>query len=175
MHIKSAAGLLELIDESRYAGDQLKKYPFAKDLAPDYRPSSIHGFWLNGKPTAVFSNAGGATTVTEHSAVYLDGRLYIAVGNGVVCVRTDPFEHEWSLQVDSATCFGIHFDAGHQALISHGELEIARISKSGSVLWSTGGADIFTGEFSLGPQCIGVTDFNGKRYRFKYEDGQPIG
>lgn len=175
MRIDSEAGAIELVDEPLDSSTHLQKYRFAKELAPGYRPSSIRGLWLKGEPIAVFSNAGGANRAYANSAVYVDGLLYIAVGNNVVCVCLDPFKYEWSLEVDWATCFGIHFNAEHQALISHGELAIARISKSGAILWSSGGADIFTGEFALLPQFIEAIDFNGKTYRFNYDDGEPIG
>ena len=38
---------------------------------------------------------------------------------------------------DSATCFGVYYSAKHQCLISHGELEIARLKLSGEVAWSS--------------------------------------
>jgi hypothetical protein len=164
---------LQLIDEPSNSSGHLKKYPFAKDLAPGSW-SSVHGLWLNGEAIAVFSNSGGPTTVTANSAVYLDGLLYLAVGKSVACVRPRPFEYKWSLQVDQGSCWGIHFDRTHQALISHGELEIARFSTSGMLLWSCAGEDIFT-EVSLLPQFIEAIDWNGKGYRFTYDGGRSVG
>jgi hypothetical protein len=149
----------------------VRSYPFAKNLALEGRPSSI-GLLLNREPIAVFGNTG-ATTAYAHSGVYVKGSLYVAVGNRVVCVSPCPFQYKWSVQADAATCFGIYFEELHQALISHGELEIARISEGGQLIWSTKGADIFTGELSLHPQFIEVVDFNGKTYRFNYENGLP--
>jgi len=77
------------------------------------------------------------------------------------------------LQVDSATCFGVYYQGHHHALISHGELEIARISEDGQLLWSASGADVFSEGFSLLPHFIEVVDFNGQTYRFQYEHGLP--
>lgn len=81
----------------------------------------------------------------------------------------------WSVQVDSATCFGIYFDDARKALNSHGELEIAKISEDGSILWQTSGAEIFSEAFALRPEFIEAVDFNQRSYRFSYVDGQPVG
>lgn len=48
-----------------------------------------------------------------------------------------------------ATCLGVYFEGRTGALISHGELEIARFSAEGAILWRRPGADIFTGAFAL--------------------------
>jgi hypothetical protein len=79
----------------------------------------------------------------------------------------------WSVKVDSATCFGIYFDENHSAFISHGELEIARLSAVGKIIWRQSGADVFSERFALHPQFIEVIDFNRQTYRFRYEDGLP--
>ena len=176
MRIASHAGTIELIDESTYSfgsTDNARSYPFAKNLAPQVRSSSVHGLLLNGEPLAVFANGGGASAVHEHSGVYVNGSLYIAVGDSVVCLNPSPFQYKWSLQVDSATCFGVYYQGHHHALISHGELEIARISEDGQLLWSASGADVFSEGFSLLPHFIEVVDFNGQTYRFQYEHGLP--
>jgi outer membrane protein assembly factor BamB len=176
MRIDSHAGTIEVIDEPAYSfgsADNTRNYRFAKNLAPRDRPSSVHGLLLNGEPLAVFANGGGASSVHEHSSVYVNGSLYVAVGDSVVCLNLSPFDYKWSVQVDSATCFGIYYDERHRALISHGELEIARISEDGRLLWSVSGADIFSEKFSLLPQFVEVLDFNGQTYRFQYERGLP--
>lgn len=85
-----------------------------------------------------------------------------------------PFEIKWCAQVDAATCFGIYFDTQHNALISHGELEIARLLPDGAILWSRSGADIFSEGFSMLPGYVEAIDFNGQTYRFGYETGLPI-
>jgi hypothetical protein len=53
--------------------------------------------------------------------------------------------------MEKATCFGVHYDRDHDALISHGEPSICRFSVEGAIFWSAGGADIFTEGFSLLP------------------------
>ena len=54
MRMDTDVGLIELVDESATRSDEpldsnvrLKKYPFAKKVAPSSWPS-IHGLWLNG-------------------------------------------------------------------------------------------------------------------------------
>jgi hypothetical protein len=44
-------------------------------------------------------------------------------------------------------------------LISHGELEIARLAEDGSILWQTSGTDIFSEAFALRPEFIEAVDF----------------
>jgi hypothetical protein len=77
----------------------------------------------------------------------------------------------WSTKVDLATCFGIHFHMPTDTIVSHGELEIARLSDDGVVLWRESGADIFSEGFELLPDGIEVVDFEKRTYRFRYEDG----
>ena len=175
MRIVGDLGTIELVNEPMYtfgSTDNTRSYPFARNLASRDRASSVHGLLLNGEPIAVFGSGGGASGVHAHSATYVNSLLYVAVGDSVVCVELSPFELKWSVKVDEATCFGIYFQAEHKALISHGELEIARISETGRVLWSASGADIFSERFSLLPQFIEAVDFNGRTYRFKYENGE---
>ncbi len=177
MRIETDLGTVELIDEPMYSfdsSDNARAYRFARNFAINGKATSAHGVLLNSQAIAVFGKNGGCTGVHAHSVVYERGLMYLAVGDSAVCVRLNPFEFKWIAQVDSATCFGIHRHAGHQALISHGELEIARLSKDGDLLWSSSGADIFSEGFSLLPHCIEVVDFNGIVYRFDYENGRSV-
>jgi hypothetical protein len=57
-------------------------------------------------------------------------------------------------------------------LISHGELDVARFREDGTIQWSSGGDDIFTGRFSLAPSFIEAEDFNGNLHRFLYVNGK---
>jgi hypothetical protein len=174
MQIDTSAGLIEVVDEPTYrfgSADNARHYSFARNLANQSRPASVHGLILDGSSLAVFGRGGGPSGVHEHSLVYVEGLLYLAVGDCVVCVDPKPFSFKWMLQTDSATCFGIHFDERHRALISHGELEISRFSSDGNLMWSVSGADIFTGRFSLHPTYVEAIDWNGNVYRLSYDDG----
>lgn len=114
----------------------------------------------------VFGAGGGCSSVHEHSAVVLGDDLYLAVGDSIVCLDLGKLELVWAASVDPATCFGIHYDSSRDALISHGELEIARVSKDGKVVWASSGADIFSEGLTLESEFIQAIDFNGKVYRF---------
>lgn len=177
MILQSKFGTIELINERAYtfgSVDNVRRYSFEKHLDKEYRPSSIHGILLNGEPLAVFGSSVGGTGIHEHSAILLNDDIYLAVGNHLACMALQPFKLKWETEPDEATCFGIHYEPAHSALLSHGELEIARLSTDGKVLWRSSGADIFTGEFELQLKYIQVADFNGKVYRFSYDTGNEI-
>lgn len=118
---------------------------------------------------------GGPLGVHERTAVMLADRLHLAVGDSVFCFALEPFALVWSRKVDTATCFGLHISPDRGALISHGEMEIARLSPEGEILWWRSGEDIFTGPFALRPNFIEAEDFEGGTYRFDYETGADAG
>ncbi len=80
----------------------------------------------------------------------------------------------WHKEVDFATCFGVYFSTKHDCLISHGECEIARVSLSGEVVWSSGGADIFSEGFKLHSDYVEAVDFNRMVYRMDIATGTAI-
>jgi hypothetical protein len=175
--LQSRWGQIEVVAEERYvfgAPANICGYPVECDLSVAEARPWVAGLWLDGLPLAVFGADGGGTAVHAHSAVVVDEDLYVAVGNRVICVEVAPFRFRWSLEIDAATCFGIYFDARHDALISHGEVAIARFSRHGEMLWRASGADIFTGRFALSRDCIEVTDFNDTVYCFAYATSSPV-
>ena len=175
MILRTELGDVSVINEPTYnfgSSDNVRSYPFEKNLASESSPVSVHGVFLNEDPIAVFGAAGGASGVHEHSAVFRNGYVYLAVSDSVVCLRLKPFEFKWALCIDPATCFGMHFHEATGSLISHGELEITRFTESGEIVWQSSGRDIFTGSFVLGEKSVAVTDFNGDQYRFRYSDGR---
>jgi hypothetical protein len=56
-------------------------------------------------------------------------------------------------------------------LLSHAELEIARVSLFGKVMWKSGGEDIFTGGFKVFPDYVEAVDFNQTAYHIEIETG----
>jgi len=177
MNIATPYGEISVVNEPAYtfgSADNVRAYPFAKFLAPGTRPVSIHGLLLNGQPLAVFGAAGGATGVHEHSALWSNELLLLAVCNSVVSVRLQPFELCWALRVDDASCFGLHFHQQSGSLISHGELSITRFTEAGAIMWQSGGYDIFTGSLVLNDEFISIEDFNGHEHRFAYLDGDRV-
>ena len=174
MEFSIALGKVTIIDEPTYtfsSSDNIRSYPFEKNLDPKSKPVSTHGILLDGCPIAVFAATGGATGVHEHSAVFVKDVLYLAIADSIVSMKLKPFEFRWALHIDTATCFGLHFHQPSGSLISHGELEITRFTESGNIVWQSCGEDIFTGELILDEESIAVTDFNGVQYRFRYTDG----
>ena len=175
MLIQSDYGQIELVNELAYtfkSTDNVRLYSFSKQLDNKYGSTSIHGILLNGDPIAVFGDAGGCSGIHAHSALLHDGLLFLAVGRHIVCLKPMPFEFLWAVQTDTATCFGVHYSKPNRALISHGELEIARFSESGKLLWSASGKDIFSEGIDLRLEFIEVKDFNLEVYHIDYPNGK---
>jgi hypothetical protein len=174
IRVDTNVGTVELLNERTYtfgSTDNLRKYPYERNLTGSSRPYSIHGIVLDGDPLIVVGAGGGPTVVHGRSLAYVRDLLYLAVGDSVVCVELRPFRFRWLLQTDSATCFGVYFEERNRALISHGELEIARFSEEGIILWRTSGEDIFSGRFTPKSEFIEAVDWNGRIYHLNYHDG----
>lgn len=177
LYITARDKVIEVMDECGYtlgSADNVHKYANEVDLDPQGRPSSTHGLRVDGYQLAVFANSGGASGVHSHSAVFTDEVLYLAVGDSIVSVELSPFKVRWKLKVDDATCFGIHYDASHNALLSHGELAVTRFTADGVVLWTAYGADIFSEGFELHHQYVEAIDFEKRSYKFSYSNGELI-
>jgi hypothetical protein len=172
LRLSSCAGEILIVNEVAHAfGSADNHHTYPREIALSQEGYSVHGVWIEGEPIAVFSAQGGPTGVHPHSALILDDLVYLAVGNRVVCFLPAPFRVDWSTEVDWATCFGLHFSDTHDALISHGELAIARLSKGGEIVWTEGGRDIFTGGLTLEPTFVEVRDWDDQVHCFAYEDG----
>ncbi|MGF6607853.1 hypothetical protein OKW45_002753 [Paraburkholderia sp. WSM4175] len=176
--INTEFGLLSVVDEPTYSfksQDNARSYEFEVLLTPD-TPTSVHGIALNGSGIVVVGAGGGCSSVHGHSALVLEDKLYLAVGDHVACLAlTLPHRLVWSRQVDMATCFGIHWEHGRGALISHGELEISRLSVDGQLMWQASGVDVFSEGFRLLPDHIEAVDFNRTVYRLDYATGEARG
>lgn len=174
-----ACGLdeVKIVDDPTYvfgSVDNVRCYKYETLLASDESLTSIHGVLLNNEPIVVFGSGGGCSTVHEHSGLVMDSRLYLAVGDHIVCFFPRDYSLVWSSKVDSATCFGIYYNPGKHALLSHGELEIARIAENGEILWSSSGADIFSEGLRLEDDYVSSVDFEGREYHFSYETGSSL-
>lgn len=178
MEIQSPCGLITVVNEPTYSfnsTDNFRSYSIEVQLVDD-SISSIHGVTLNGDGVVIVGADGGYSSVHERSALVVDSRLFLAVGNQVACLSLElPHRVLWSLRVDAATCFGIHWEDQHGALISHGELEISRLSTDGDLIWQASGTDIFSEGLRLLPHYVEAIDFNGSVYQFDYMTGQLLG
>lgn len=172
---------IELRDEPTYSpgsGDNLRSYRHEFALSgTDRQVSSRHGVTVRLCEREIAScivlATGGGTTVHGRSAVVQGDGLYLGVGNQVCALALPLLTLLWHLEVDAATCFGVVAVPEHDGLISHGELEIARLALDGAVLWRQGGREIFTGELTVGTAGVSVTDWNGDRYWFDLATGEP--
>lgn len=122
----------------------------------------------------LLAEGGGTTSVDENDVVCSADRAYVIVGPFVACLAVDTGELIWARQCDDSICFDIHALLGTDDLMVRGELEIVRLSPDGSIRWSAGARDIFTGPFVLGPDAIIATDFNGDVYKIDHETGESI-
>lgn len=118
---------------------------------------------------------GGATGVHEHSAIVVDDDLLIAVGPYITRLSLPSLDTKWAVETDDATCFGVYYSLKHRLILSHGELDIAAIKPEGAVVWSTGGADIFTNGFTFDDDSIYARDFADRDYTFDIATGKECG
>jgi len=170
-----ASHMIELINEPTHSfgsADNVRTYDTEVLIDSDHAPSSIHGVIIDGHPIIVVGASGGATGIHSHSLIHLGEIICFAVGPYVCRMTLGKKALDWYAEVDNVTCFGIHYSEQHDALISHGELSIARLTREGKVLWSAGGADIFTEGFSLLPDWIEVIDFYQRVFHFDYDTGE---
>jgi hypothetical protein len=141
-----------------------------------YRPNSRHRVSVMRDQTVVETcilfGGRGATGVHGHSAFVREDTCHVAVGAFVCALKLPGLELAWAKQADFVTCFGIYDAPAFGGVISHGELEIARLSYEGQIVWSAKGEDIFTGQFTMGEEDAEVVDFNGMRYRVQLASGQ---
>jgi len=173
---------VEVIDEPTYTfGSQHNRSRYQREQIldePQFQLTSRHGVisTLNGDPLAsvIFGATGGASGVHQHSLATLEDRGFLAVGPFIVCLDLPTLSTRWVQVVDDATCFGIHICPDRRSLISHGELEISRLTLSGDILWQGGGPDIFTGSLSFASSAVLVEDFNGDTLSFDLETGDSI-
>jgi hypothetical protein len=145
-----------------------------------YLPTSQHAIKIyrdnNLFNSAIIVATGGGTSVQRDSALIDDNNLVIRCCNKLFSLTIPDLSINWTTEVDWATCFSIH--QYWDTYISHGETSIARIDKSGRILWSYSGSDIFVclhegNPFEMYDNYIALTDFNGSTYRIDY-DGKTI-
>ena len=129
---------------------------------------NLHNFISSG----IILASGGGTGVHRDTALIDDDNLIIRCCNKLFSLGLPNLETNWVIEPDWATCFSIH--RFQDTYISHGETSIARIDKSGKILWSYGGADIFVclyegNPFEMHDTYIALTDFTGNTYKIDYD------
>ena len=125
----------------------------------------------NTSHSCILLGDGGMSGVHAHSSILHQDQCLVAVGRHLVALRLPDFALAWSVVVDTATCFGVYFSPKYDCFISHGECEIARVTKAGEIVWWSSGKDIFTNGFTLHADTIEVIDFNEERYQIEIATG----
>jgi hypothetical protein len=142
----------------------------------EYQPSAKYGVGVikHGAEIAscIVLATHGATRVHEHSALLHNQSCIVAVSAFLCALAVPALQLQWQVQVDSATCFGVHYAAKHGCYISHGECEITCVSYTGQLLWSIGGKDIFTNGFRLYDDYVEAIDWNNEMYRIEIPSGE---
>jgi len=173
--------VIEVVNETGYSfgsRDNTRHYRREQVLGDRHLLSSRHGVLVkrNGETlaSAIFGAIGGASGVHERSLVLQPDLCFLAIGPFIACLELPSLVTRWVREVDHATCFGIHITSDRRSLISHGELEIARLTLAGDLLWQAGGRDIFTGDLSVDTAAVRAEDFNGDSYIFDLESGRVV-
>jgi hypothetical protein len=164
-----------VVDESEYIGDSNKKehsYTNEYNLAPDVQPSSSYVIkCAQSGASCIVHTGGGASVVSNRSAILRGSSLLILVGDQIVCLTLPTLEKSWSKTIDSATAFQVYLSPDGEGLLIHGEIDISKISFEGEVIWSTSGKDIFSEGFTVYDDYVEAVDFNGDRYSISIKDG----
>ena len=179
MEMKFESLFLTFWDDPTYSigsADNLRQYDSLYQFSKHDVPNSKHGIDCCDEQgirhSCILLAARGATGIHKHSVVLLKGKCYIAVSDMLCALTLPELKLLWATKVDEATCFGVHYSLENDCLISHGELEIARVDFTGKIIWAAGGKDIFTGKLRLDEKYVYVTDFNEEVYQIKMETGK---
>jgi hypothetical protein len=160
--------------------DNPRKFNRAYRLDDDHL-ASLHSVRVRSKEdleeidSCILGASGGATAVHEHSAIINQNSLVVAVGPFMVSLRLPMLEMNWKIRTDAVTCFGVYCLPAHRCFISHGELEIARVSYDGKLEWQSGGADILTNGIVFSENTVRATDFYENIYEWDIETGNLVG
>ena len=170
---------LEIMDDPAFTrgSDSPTKYDkvIEADEDKEFRPTSQHAVKIYRSEillaSAIILAAGGGTCVHE-GAAFVDGdNLIIRCCNKLFCLTLPELEVNWMVPVDWATCFSVH--KYKDTYISHGEISIARIDRTGTILWSYDGSDIFIcldgrESFEIHEEHLSLIDFKGSTYKIDF-------
>ena len=179
MELTSGSFALTLLDDLTHdptSVDNVRQYDREYCFVEEYRPASKYGLVCRQSDGTTYScillAGGGASRVHEHSAVAVNKFCFIGVGDMLCCVSLPTLDLSWATKVDTATCFGVYYCPQHECLLSHGELEIARVRLTGEIVWAASGKDMFSEGFRLGRDYVEAIDFNHEVYRIDIVTGR---
>jgi hypothetical protein len=169
---------LTLLDDPTYtvgSADNVQRYEREYCFAKEYRPVSKYGVVCRERGGATHScillAGSGPSRVHEYSAVVVKGSCFVGVGDMLCSLSLPTLDLTWATKVDSATCFGVFYSPQHDCLLTHGELEIARVSLGGEIVWRASGKDIFSEGFRIVGDYVEVIDWNHEVYRIDIATG----
>jgi hypothetical protein len=158
---------------------KIYSHEFRVDNEP-YQPSSLHAvrvFSIEDQTEVadcILGSTGGASGIHENSAIINEASLVIAVGPFMVSLSLPDLKLNWKTLTDDATCFGVYHSKKNRCYISHGELDVARVSYDGVIEWTNSGADIFTNGFTVTDNQVEAIDWNEKLYVWDIQTGKPV-
>ncbi len=179
MELASGSFGLTLLDDPLHtpgSADNARKYDREYRFVEEYRPVSKYSLVCRDREGATHScillAGGGASRVHQHSAVVVNDSSFVGVGDMLCSLSLPTLDLRWAIKVDPATCFGVYYSPRHDCLLSHGELEIARVSLGGEIVWSASGKDIFSEGFRIVGGDVEAIDFNHAVYRIDIVTGR---
>ena len=148
-----------------YFGDGAKDYPTSKHSIKIFKYDELQN-------DCIIIGSGGATGVQKESSLISDDEILVCCCNTVFCLSIDDLQCKWLTRADQATCFGIYVLGEHY--ITHGEIEISKLDKSGNIVWQFGGSDTFVSfdednAFKLNADNIELKDFYGVKYKIDFD------
>jgi hypothetical protein len=170
---------IEIVDESangNLSTDKIRKY--FKEFILDEARFNTQCFGIIIKNASGIQNSCSVLAkswgkeIDENTVVFFSENLYISIGNKVCCFAIPSLILQWQKEVDLSDCFGLYISPDGKGIISHGEMDISKLSFSGEILWQVSGKDIFTEGFEILNDHVEVIDFNHEKYRIDLSDGQ---
>ncbi len=183
MKIELESHNVELLEESAYnVGSIENAFQYAKlyIATSNSKPSTLIGIkvYKDSKliNSAIIGGLGGASGIHKTSQVLCEDSLTICCAQSLFKLSIPELNLEWNLEADDAACFEVF--KYKEDYIVHGELNISRVSKIGTLLWQRSGKDIFAtvdgkDEFQVNENQIIVKDWENNLYKFDFE-GNPF-
>ena len=182
MRIEWENMIVEVFPDHNYA-------PFSADnphqydhvyLSPEIRERSFQAVSKTGlrlrdatteegtvRHSAIICETGGLTSIESKSVLLAGEDLLICAGKMLYCLNLPSLGLKWKTQVDGAVCFSVHtFSDG---LLTHGELQLTKLSLDGWRQWEFSARDIFVTndqekELRFEQGLVVVRDWSGYTY-----------
>jgi hypothetical protein len=176
-----------LVNDTQYdpdSADNVSSYDrgYSDEHCDNYRYTPRHGIRVFSDDKTLTScsvcSSGGSTSIHPTCSLLDGNHLLLCCGDSVFSLTIPELDLSWRTKADSTTCFEIF--AHNDGYIVHGELELSRLSRDGSIIWQFSGSDIFvthagTNDFVLEGDLIHATDWNGLEFTLDATTGKHIG